>query len=148
MKVIFVKDVPNVARAGEIKEVAAGYGRNFLLPKGLAALATPAALKKTQSQHQIEAKRQAQSEEEALAFAESIKDFSLMLKARAGAKGRLYGSITNSDIARELEAQTGHKLDKRRIELEEPIRELGEYEVLIKLTKNVAPKLKIVVEKE
>lgn len=148
MKVIFVKDVPNVARAGEIKEVAAGYGRNFLLPKGLAALATPAALKKMESQHQIEAKRQAQSEEEALAFAESIKDFSLMLKARSGAKGRLYGSITNSDIARELEAQTGHKLDKRRIELEEPIRELGEYEVLIKLTKNVAPKLKIVVEKE
>ena len=148
MKVIFVKDVPNMARAGEIKEVAAGYGRNFLLPRGLATLVTPAALKKMESLRQVESQRQAQSEEEALAFAERVKDFSLVLKARSGAKGRLYGSITNSDIAQELEAQTGYKLDKRRIELEEPIRELGEYEVLIKLTKEVTSKLKIVVEKE
>jgi large subunit ribosomal protein L9 len=147
MRVIFIKDVPSVARAGEVKEVADGYGRNFLLPKGLATLATPAALKEAESLRQVEARRQGQSDEEARATAEKLNNFSLTLKARAGARGRLYGAITSSDIAREIQAQTGCQVNKRKIKLEEPIHQLGEYEVAIKLTKELAPKLKIVVEK-
>jgi large subunit ribosomal protein L9 len=147
MKVIFTKDVPSVARAGEVKEVADGYGRNFLLPRGLATLATPAALKTVESLRQAEARHQAQSDEEAQAIAEILADFSLTLKAKAGAKGRLHGSITSADIAREIETQTGCQVNKRKIELEEPIHQLGEYEVAIKLTKELVPKLKVVVEK-
>lgn len=147
MKVIFTEDVPNVARAGEVKEVADGYGRNFLLPRGLATLATPAGLKKVESLRQAEARRQAQSDEEARAIAEILADFSLTLKARAGAKGRLHGSITSADIAQEIETQTGCQVNKRKIELEEPIHQLGEYEVAIKLTKELVPKLKVIVEK-
>jgi large subunit ribosomal protein L9 len=148
MRVIFIEDVPSVAKAGEVKEVADGYGRNFLLPRGLATLATPAALKKAESLRQLEARRQGQSDEEARAIAEKLNDFTLTLKARAGARGRLYGSITSADIAQEIQTQTGCQVHKRKIALEEPIHQLGEYEVAIKLTKELAPKLKIVVERE
>lgn len=148
MKVVFTEDVPNVARAGEVREVAAGFGRNFLLPRGLATLATPAALKKVESLRQVDAQRQAQSDEEARAIAEVLEDFSLTLKARAGSRGRLYGAITSGDIAREIQAQTSCQVNKRKIELEEPIHQLGEYEVAIKLTKELAPKLKVVVERK
>ena len=148
MKVVFLKTVPDVARAGDVKEVANGYGRNFLLPKGLATLATPAALKKVDSLRQAEERRQIQLKEEALAFAETLQDFSLTVKAKAGARGRLYGSITNSDIAQQLEAETGYQLDKRQITIEESIRQLGEHEVLLKLTSDVTATLKVIVEGE
>jgi len=148
MKVVFIEDVPDVARAGEVKEVANGYGRNFLLPRGLATLATPGALKKVGSLRQAEAQHQAQSDEEAQAIAEVLNDFSLTLKARAGSRGRLYGAITSSVIAQEIQTQTGYQVNKRKIQLEEPIHQLGEYEVAIKLTKELAPKLKVVVERK
>jgi large subunit ribosomal protein L9 len=148
MKVVFIEDVPDVARAGEVKEVSAGYGRNFLLPRGLAVLATPGALKKVESLRQAEARRQAQSDEEAQAIAEVLNDFSLTLKARAGSRGRLYGAITSSVIAQEIETQTGCQVNKRKIQLEEPIHQLGEYEVAIKLTKELTPKLKVIVERK
>ena len=148
MKVVFLKTVPDVARAGDVKEVANGYGRNFLLPKGLATLATTAALKKVDSLRQAEERRQIQLREEALAFAETLQDFSLTVKAKAGARGRLYGSITNSDIAQQLETETGYQLDKRQITIGEPIRQLGEHEVLLKLTTDVTVTLKVIVEGE
>jgi len=148
MRVVFIEDVPDVARAGEVKEVANGYGRNFLLPRGLATLATPGALKQVESLRQAEARRQAQSDEEVQAIAKVLNDFSLTLKARAGSRGRLYGAITSSDIAREIQAQTGRRVNKRKIQLEEPIHQLGEYEVAIKLTKELVSKLKVIVERK
>jgi large subunit ribosomal protein L9 len=148
MKVVFIEDVPDVARAGEVKEVSAGYGRNFLLPRGLAILATPGALKRVESLRQAETQRQAQSDEEAQAIAEVLNDFSLTLKARAGSRGRLYGAITSSVIAQEIQTQTGCQVNKRKIQLEEPIHQLGEYEVAIRLTKELTPKLKVIVERK
>ncbi len=148
MKVVFLKTVPDVARAGDVKEVADGYGRNFLLPKGLATLATSAALQKVDSLRQAEERRQIQLREEALAFAEMLQGFSLTVKAKAGARGRLYGSVTNSDIAQQLESETGYQLDKRQITIEESIRQLGEHEVLLKLTSDVTATLKVIVEGE
>jgi large subunit ribosomal protein L9 len=148
MKVVFIEDVPDVAKAGEVKEVSAGYGRNFLLPRGLAILATPGALKKAESLRQAEARRQSQSDEEARAIAEVLNDFSLTLKVRAGSRGRLYGAITSSIIAQEIETQTSCQVNKRKIQLEEPIHQLGEYEVAIKLTKELAPKIKVIVERK
>jgi len=145
MKVIFLKDVPDVARAGEIKEVADGYGRNFLIPKKLALLARSPATSLVETQHKIKA----QTESEVIKLANQLDGKEVTLKARAGAKDRLHGSITSADIATELESTAGVVVDKRKIELAEPIRQLGSYEVAIRLAKDVIPKIKVTVtEKE
>ncbi len=148
MKVIFLQYVPNVARAGEIKEVADGYGRNFLIPKKLALLATPSATSTTEAQRRITERSQAQTETEMTELAQQLEGKEVILKARAGAKDRLFGSITSADIASELQNTTGLVVDKKKIELAEPIRQLGSYEVVIKLAKDTAPTIKVIVEKE
>ena len=149
MKVVFLQDVPNVARAGEIKEVANGYGRNYLIPKNLALLAKSSAISLTAAQRKIEAQSQVDNMTEIVKLADQLDGTEVTLKARAGAKDRLYGSITSADIAAELEATTGLVVDKRKMELAEAIRQLGSYEVTIRLTKDVVPKIKVtVIEKE
>ena len=149
MKVIFLQDVPNVARAGEIKEVTSGYGRNFLIPQKLAVLASSPAISLVAAQRKINARHQQQAEVELSELASQLEGREVFLKARAGAKDRLYGSITNADIATELESTTGFVIDKKKIELAKPINQLGSYEVTIKLAKDVMPKIKVTVtEKE
>ena len=148
MKVIFLEDVPRVARAGEIKEVADGYGRNFLIPQKLALLANSSAVSTMEAREKIRAKEVAKLEMEALELARHLEGKEIFLKAKAGAKDRLYGSITNTDIASEVENSIGLVIDKRKIELEEPIRQLGSYEVVIKLAKDIAPKIKVTVAGE
>ncbi|GAJ15731.1 unnamed protein product [marine sediment metagenome] len=149
MKVVFLQDVPNVARAGEIKEVANGYGRNYLIPKNLALLAKSSAISLTAAQRKIEAQGQVDNMAEIVKLADQLDGIEVTLKARAGAKDRLYGSITSADIAAELEATTGLVVDKRKMELVEAIRQLGSYEVTIRLAKDVVPKIKVTVtEKE
>ena len=145
MKVVFLQDVPNVAKAGEIKEVAAGYGRNFLIPRKLAALVSPQAM----SQVETSDKAQAKTNEGLAELARQLEGKEVSLKAHAGAKERLYGSITSADIAAELESTTGLVIDKRKIELDEPIRQLGSYELTIRLGKDIIPKIMVsVVEEE
>ena len=149
MKVIFLEDVSNVARAGEMKEVADGYGRNFLIPKKLALLATPSATSTIEAQQGITERSQAQTEDEMTERAHQLEGKEIILKAKTGAKDRLFGSITSADIASELQNATGQVVDKKKIELAEPIRQLGSYEVAIKLAKDIAPKIKVIVtEKE
>lgn len=145
MRVVFLQDVPRVAKAGEIKEVAAGYGRNFLIPRKLAALVSPQAM----SQAETSIKTQAGTNEELVELAGQLEGKEVSLKAHAGAKERLYGSITSADIAAELESATGLVVDKRKIELDEPIRQLGSYELTIRLGKDITPKIKVsVIEEE
>jgi len=144
MKVVFLQDVPNVARAGEVKEVAAGYGRNFLIPKKLAALADAQAISQVKTRDETEV----QVDTELTELARALEGKEVNLKARAGAKERIYGSVTSADIAAELENVTGLAIDKRKIELDEPIRQLGSYEVSIKLGKDIAPKVKVTVTEE
>lgn len=149
MKVTFLQDVPNVARAGEIKEVANGYGRNFLIPQKLAMLANSPAVSTIETQLKIKARSQVQAEAKSVEQAHHLEGKEIVLKARLGAKGRLYGSITSADIASELQSTVGLVIDKRKIELAEPIRQLGSYEVAIRLAKDVIPKIKVTVtEKE
>jgi len=142
MKVIFLEDVPNVARIGETKEVADGYGRNFLLPKKLALPAdSPEAA-------QIATKLQAvrkKTDEELAERLEQVENKEVTIKAKVGTKDRLYGSVTNADIATELENVAGLAIDKKKIELAEPIRQLGSYEVVIRLGKDITPKIKVTV---
>ncbi len=148
MQVCFLQDVPNVAKAGEIKEVADGYARNFLIPKKLAMLAKAGTTRMVEIQRQIKARKQAEVEAEVIELGKQLDGTEVSLKARAGAKDRLYGSITSADIASELEKVTGLVIDKRKIELAEPIRQLGSYEVAIKLAKDVVSKVKVSVIKE
>jgi large subunit ribosomal protein L9 len=145
MKVVFLHDVPNVAKAGDVKEVADGYGRNFLIPRKLAALASPQAISQVKTGEKV----QARTDEELTELASRLEGKEVSLKAHAGAKERLYGSITSADIAAELESATGIAVDKRKIELDKPIHKLGSYELTIKLGKDITPKITVkVIEEE
>ena len=145
MKVVFLQNVPRVARAGEIKEVADGYGRNFLIPRKIALPATAEAINNLSSQIAMQARSQAQTEAELLEMAENLEGREVILEARIGSKDRLYGSITAADIAAELESVTGFAVDKRKVEMEESIRQVGSYEVTLRLAKDIAPKIKVTV---
>jgi len=147
MKVIFLQDVPNVAKAGEIKEVADGYGRNLLIPKKLAVLTkSPGSIIEMQGKIKVES--QADIQAKMVELANQLDRKEIALKARVGTKDRLYGSITTADIASELQNATGLVIDKRKIELAEPIRHLGSYEVDIRLAKDIIPKIKVIVTGE
>ena len=145
MEVVFLQDVPSVARAGEIKEVANGYGRNFLIPQKLAMLATSGAMSTLEAQLRAEARGQAQTEDELRELANHLDGREIIVAARIGANERLYGSITTADIAAEIESATGLAVDRRRIELNEPIRQLGSYEIDIRLAKDIVPKIRVTV---
>lgn len=145
MKVIFLKDVPSVAQAGEVKEVADGYARNYLIPRGLAALAQPHAVSQIET---MTKKMEVRLTAEMTELADLIEGTEVSLKAKAGAKDKLYGSITSADIAAELKKVTGIEVDKRKIELEEPIRQLGSYEIALKLGKDITPNIKVTVTEE
>jgi large subunit ribosomal protein L9 len=148
MKVIFLEDVQNVAKAGEVKNVADGFSSNYLIPKKLAVLATKAELKKWEAQQEANSRREARIEQEAESVAKALNDTTVVLKARAGEQDRIYGSITNADVAEALEKATGHAIDKRKIELDEPIRVVGSRQVTVKLARNVTAEITVVVEKE
>lgn len=148
MKVIFLEDVAKIARAGDIKEVADGYGRNFLIPKKLAAPASPETTARLEAQLKSQANKQFQTEAELVNTAKQLEGKEVIIKAKVGAKDRLYGSVTSADISAELEKITGITIDKRKIELDEPIRELGSFDIAIKLGKNIIPKVKVTVSEE
>lgn len=144
MKVVFLEDVPNVGKAGDIKEVADGYGRNYLLPKKLALVSKPGAV--TQVKAQIEARAES---EKMRKLAVELDGKEVVLKVKMGAKERMHGSITSANIATELSSLTGHEVDKRKIDLAEPIKHLGSYEIAIKLAKGIEPKVKVnIIEKD
>ena len=148
MKVIFLEDVPRVAQAGEMKEVAGGYARNFLFPKKLAVLADARTTHVVEAQLKRKVRLQAETEAEMKELAKQLEGREIVLKARAGTEDRLYGSITNADIVEELSKSAGVAVDKRKIELDNPIREVGSYEIAIRLTKDIIPKIKLTVIEE
>jgi len=145
VKVIFLEDVPNVARAGEAREVADGYGRNYLLPRKLAVLANSRASAVVEAQLKKIVLKRAQTEAEMAELAGKLDGLEVTLKARAGAKDKLYGSITSADIADGLNSRAGMVVDKRKIELEEPIRQLGSYEVTVRLTHDITAVIRLAV---
>ncbi len=148
MKVVFLKEVEGSGRIGEIKNVANGYARNYLLPQGLAAAATPEAVKRAEARAIIEAKKQAQLDEAAQGLADLLAGTSITIAARAGSRGRLFGSVTQADIAEELGKLLEHEVDRHQVLLAEPIKETGDYEVTVQLSKNVRPVLGVKVVAE
>ena len=147
MKVMLIKDVYKLGRAGEVKKVADGYGRNFLLPQGLAVLATPGALKqaeKIKAQAEI---RRGEKNTELKGLADTIAAAVLTFTAKAGETGKLYGSITTQDVAAALEQQTRYEVKRQQIDMQ-PIRELGEFTAHVRLTMDLVPEIKIFVRRE
>lgn len=148
MQVLLLKDVPNLGKAGTVKNVADGYARNFLFPKGLAVPATPEAMKQAEAIRKAALRRQQRIEEEAEALAKELEAVTLTFKAKAGESGKLYGSVTSAHIAEALSAQMGMEFDKRKIDLEDPLKELGVHQVRIKLAPAVSASVKVVIEPE
>ncbi len=148
MKVLLLEDVKGVGRAGDVKDVAEGYFRNYLAPKKLATLATEATLKRVADQRAAEARRSARAAAEYRSLAERIAQTQLDFRVKVGEQHRLYGSITAADIAERLQQVLGQPIDKRHVELEEPIRHLGTYKVTVHLAHEVEPKVTVVVERE
>ena len=147
MKVILMQDMHELGLEGDILDVADGYARNYLLPKGFALEATPQNLRFLESRRKkIEAKR-LRAKEEAERLREKMETFELCFVHKAGEEGKLYGSVTAMDIANELEKQ-GVVVDRRKIVLDRPIKEVGDFEVKVKVYPEVTATLKVKVEAE
>jgi large subunit ribosomal protein L9 len=145
MKVIFIEDVPNVAKAGEIKDVTDGYGRNFLIPRKLAAIATTRAIADAKAEMEKRVHERARTENEMKQLAEEINGKEVIVAAKTGGKEKLYGSVTAEDIATELQQTLGVVVDKRKIEIGESIRQVGTYDVVVRLAAEIAPIIKVIV---
>ena len=133
MKLILLEDVKKLGKKGDIVEVKPGYANNSLIPQGLATEATSTAI--NQRNLKVKANKRRQSEEVAKAqeIAAKLKDKKVEIKVKAGENGKLFGSVTSKEIAEQIESQLGHKVDRKKINLGEPIRALGTYNVSIKI---------------
>ncbi len=148
MKVLFLKDVPGSGEAGDVKEVARGYGRNYLLPRGLAVEASPGAMKQAESRIQREKERKAQEAMKLEMLAERLQGQELRFKARVGAEDKLFGSITAAHIAEKLSKLGDTPVDKKHVVLERPLREAGSHDVPIKLSSSAGATVTVVIEAE
>jgi large subunit ribosomal protein L9 len=147
MEVILRRAVDNLGHPGDLVKVSAGYARNFLLPRGYAFEATPGNRKRIEQERQRLEAAESTRRDEAQSFADRLAEVSLTFSARVGEEGKLFGSVTSADIAQQLEAQ-GHHVEKRQIDLHEPIRSLGVYRVPIRLHADVKPEIKVWVIKQ
>lgn len=145
MKVILTEDVLKLGDAGTIQMVRDGYARNYLIPQGLAVMATPGMVKQVEERQKAIAKRVAKLEDEMRGFAERIDGLRVEIQARVGEQGRLYGSVTAADVAARLNELLGEEVDRRKVDLEQPIREVGEFKVPVRLVGRLAPEVLVVV---
>ena len=148
MKVVLQKDVPGLGKKDTAVDVAEGYARNYLIPRGLALPASSAALKRIEVIRDAERRKEAREEAKAREDARKLKEHGVTIRAKAGDKGRLYGSITSKDVADAIRAVIGVDVDRRKIELKDPIRELGEHMVTVKLFTGVSADVMITVVPE
>ncbi|GAA0291055.1 large subunit ribosomal protein L9 [Gracilibacillus halotolerans] len=148
MKVIFTQDVKGKGKKGEVKNVSDGYARNYLLKNNLAIEATPGNLKGLEAQKKKEQQLEQAEEDKATQLKTTLENIEVKLKAKAGEGGRLFGSITSKQIADQLKKAHDIKLDKRKIELEQPIRSLGYTNVPVKLHPNVTGTIRVHVEEQ
>ncbi len=147
MKLILREDVYNLGKGGELVEVKPGYGRNFLIPRGLAVLANPKNIREVEHQKAVAAAKAAKLKASAEAIAKRLSDTPLSFKRKVGEQDKLYGSVTAMDLAEAL-AGRGVQIDRRSIDLSEPLKTLGDFEVAVKLHSDVVGKVKVKVEAE
>jgi large subunit ribosomal protein L9 len=147
MKVLLLEDVIKLGLAGDVVTVADGYGRNYLIPRGLAKVATPGALNQAGQIRKAGERTRARELASAQDLARRIEGLTLTFTARAGETGKLYGSVTTADLAEAVERELGQELDRRKI-ISDPLRRLGEQSVEVRLMANVSANLKVVIEPE
>lgn len=146
MKILLRADVDNLGKKGDLVEVADGYARNYLVPRGLALQASRGAQKQADAMRRNREARDRREREAAEALAAQFNGRTVSVKARAGGEGRLFGSVTNGDIAEAIERQTGAEIDRRKIELVEPIKELGGFDLQVRLHADVDASIHVEVE--
>jgi large subunit ribosomal protein L9 len=147
MKVLLKEDVDNLGYAGEVMDVANGYGRNYLLPRGLAVQATPGVLKQAESWRDRAAARVAELRKEHEALASRINGAHLVFTAKAGETGKLYGSVTTGDIVEQLNETLGTDVDRRSV-VSGPLRQLGEHKVMVRLSRDYQPHVTVFIHPE
>jgi large subunit ribosomal protein L9 len=147
MKVLLKQDVEKLGLAGEVHEVANGYGRNYLIPQGFAVIATPGVMNKAHVWRKKAEARRAQIRAEYEALAEQIKAVTLSFTARAGESGKLYGSVTAAQITDGLNEVLGIEIDRRKVDVE-PLRQLGEHKVVVRLSGEIQPEFTVRIESE
>ncbi|MFA7532994.1 MAG: 50S ribosomal protein L9 [Tissierellaceae bacterium] len=148
MKVILLKDVKGLGKAGDLVNAKDGYARNFLLPKGNAVEATPANLKKWEEDKAKEASKKEKEHEDALNLKKKIEKITVVIEGKAGEGGRLFGSITSKDIADALKSQHNIDIDRRKIELKDNIKVLGANQVDVRVYAELVAKLNIMVKEQ
>lgn len=148
MKLILTEEVKDLGKIGDVIDVANGYGRNYLLPRKLAVTATNSALKDLEEKKKAYEKKSARELEKTKELADIISKLAITLKVKVGEKGKLYGSITSKDIAEAMEQQSSISIDRRKIDLDEPIKSLGSHQVTLKLSKYVTSTILVKIEGE
>ena len=146
MKVILLQDVKGKGKKGQMLEVSDGYARNFMLPRKLAIEATADAINTMKMNDKAAQERQARERAEALEVSRQLRELTLIVKAKGGGAGRLFGSVTNQEIADSLKKQTGIALDKRKIVISDPIKAVGTYTVTCKLGYEITAPLTVKIE--
>ena len=148
MKIVLRQDVPKLGEAGSVQDVANGYARNFLIPRGLAVVATPGELKVAAHNQAVQDRKIAKQEQQLQSLADRIAGLRLEFTARAGTQGRLYGSITAGDVAERITAAVGEEIDRRKVVLDDAIRTVGQHTVTVHLVGRLRPQVTVVVHGE
>jgi len=143
MEVIFIKNVDKVADANTVKNVSDGYARNFLFPKGLAVTASPSALRSLEGRQKERKAKEEQEKDSLRQLAAKLDGIEIEILADVGENGKLFGSITSSDIAKKVHEVHGVEIDKKKIHLEDPIKAIGKFEVPVKLASDISAKIKV-----
>jgi large subunit ribosomal protein L9 len=146
MKIVLRQDVEKLGEAGTVQNVADGYARNYLIPKGLAVLATPGELRSVEERTKVQDRKTAREEQRLQSLADKIQGQRITFNARSGEQGRLFGSVTAADIAERLSKITGQEIDRRKVVLGEPIRTTGEHHVTVHLVGKLRPEVTVIVE--
>jgi large subunit ribosomal protein L9 len=146
MKVILLQDVPNVGESGSIQNVSDGFARNYLIPQGLAEMGTPGRIKQAEERLQAQQRKIEKQEEELRDLSDRIDGLRIEIEARVGRQGRLYGSITAPEIAKAVSSAIGEDVDRRKVELADPIRSVGDHKVEIHLVGRLRPAVTVAVK--
>src|SRR5438309_5864864 len=145
---MLIKDVQNVGLAGDVKEVADGYGRNFLIPRKLAVLAGRGAEAEARRIQEAAARREAKDRDEARELAEEIDNKTVVVRLKVGAEDKVFGAITNEDISKAVKQQHQVEVDRRKIELKEPLKQLGEHQVTLRLHRDVDAHINLIITRD
>jgi len=145
---MLIKDVQNVGQAGDVKEVADGYGRNFLLPRRLAVLAGRGAEAEARRLREATAKREMKERDEAQELADLIDNKTVVVRLKVGAEDKVFGAITNDDVATALRLQHQVEVDRRKIDIKDPLKQLGEHQIPLRLHRDVTAHINLIITRD